>query len=100
MESLRMRKKSLTQLPTPINYFDNYQGNNIYIKRDDLTDFSLGGNKARKLEYFMADALYNNHDCIVTYGGHQSNHNRITAAAASKYGLKTVLILSDRKSVV
>ncbi|WP_164219903.1 pyridoxal-phosphate dependent enzyme [Virgibacillus sp. YIM 98842] len=94
-----MDRLQFTNLPTPINFFDHYDSNNIYIKRDDLTDFSLGGNKARKLEYFMADALNNNHDCIVTYGGHQSNHNRITAAAASKYRLKIVLILSKAEDI-
>jgi len=89
-----MDRLQFTNLPTPISFFEKYASNKIYIKRDDLTDFSLGGNKARKLEYFMADALNNNCDCLVTYGGHQSNHNRITAAAASKYGMKIVLILS------
>src|SRR5699024_9907842 len=89
-----MNKLHLTNLPTPIHYFDIYESNNISIKRDDLTDLALGGNKARKLEYFASDALMNKCDCIVTYGGSQSNHCRITAAAASKYGLKAVLILS------
>src|SRR5690625_6583425 len=92
-EGYTMKMNILTSLPTPFEYFNKYMSNNIYIKRDDLTDLALGGNKARKLEYFISDALTNKHDCIVTYGGAQSNHCRITAAAASKYGLKI-----DRKS--
>lgn len=94
-----MNKVHLTYLPTPINFLDEIENNNIYIKRDDLTDLSLGGNKARKLEFFIADAIKSNSNCIVTYGGHQSNHNRLTAAAASKYGLKTVLILSETDEI-
>ncbi|WP_181346902.1 1-aminocyclopropane-1-carboxylate deaminase/D-cysteine desulfhydrase [Thalassobacillus sp. CUG 92003] len=93
-----MNKINLVNLPTPINFYENYFSNNIYIKRDDLTDFALGGNKVRKLEYFIYEALYNNHDCIVTYGGTQSNHCRLTAAAASKYGLKVVLVLSKTEN--
>lgn len=91
---LTMMKISLANTPTPIQFYKKIASNNIYIKRDDLTDLALGGNKVRKLEYFLADALEKNSDCIVTYGSTQSNHCRITAAAASKYGLKTVLILS------
>src|SRR5699024_6941709 len=94
-----MNKIQLTNLPTPIDYFDIYYSNNVYIKRDDLTDLALGGNKARKLEYFISDAFTNKHDCIVTYGGAQSNHCRITAATASKYGLKIVLILSKSDQI-
>lgn len=94
-----MEKTPLTNLPTPVDYFGRYKTNNIYVKRDDLTDLALGGNKARKLEYFLSDALMNKHDCIVTYGGAQSNHCRITAAAASKHGLKTVLILSKAHQI-
>lgn len=90
-----MNKIKLTETPTPVHYYAEFELNNIYIKRDDLTDLALGGNKARKLEYFLADALKDkNTDCIVTYGAPQSNHCRITAAAASKYGLKTVIIHS------
>ena len=89
-----MEKISLANTPTPIQFYDTYMSNQIYIKRDDLSDLALGGNKVRKLEYFLADALQKKADCIVTYGAPQSNHCRITAAAANKYGLKTVLILS------
>src|SRR5690625_1346347 len=89
-----MEKIQLTETPTPIQFYSTHESNNIYFKRDDLTDLALGGNKVRKLELFLADALKQNADCIVTYGSSQSNHCRLTAAAASKQGLKTVLILS------
>lgn len=89
-----MKKITLANTPTPIQFYNSFESNNIYIKRDDLTDLALGGNKVRKLEYFLADAEEKKADCIVTYGSPQSNHCRLTAAAASKQGLKTVLILS------
>lgn len=89
-----MKKINLAKTPTPIQFYNSFKSNNIYFKRDDLTDLALGGNKVRKLEYFLADAKEKKADCIVTYGSPQSNHCRLTAAAASKQGLKTVLILS------
>lgn len=93
-----MKQVNLAQLPTPLDYYDQYLSNNIFIKRDDLTDLSLGGNKVRKLELFIFDAIKNNADCIVTYGSSQSNHCRLTAAAANKYGFKTVLILAESEN--
>ncbi|RPF54214.1 1-aminocyclopropane-1-carboxylate deaminase/D-cysteine desulfhydrase [Aquisalibacillus elongatus] len=82
--------------PSPIDYLNAISSkNNIYIKRDDLTDISLGGNKARKLQLFMKDAIGQQSDCIVTYGGAQSNHCRITAAFARQCGFKVVLVLSE-----
>ena len=89
-----MKRIKLAETPTPIQFYSSFKTNDIYIKRDDLTDLSLGGNKVRKLEYFLADALEKKADCIVTYGSVQSNHCRLTAAAASRNGLKTVLLLS------
>lgn len=94
-----MRKKNLSKIPTPIEFYDKLDSNDVYIKRDDLTDLAFGGNKVRKLEYFLADAIEKDADCIVTYGSVQSNHCRITAAAASQYGLKTVLILSKSQKI-
>ena len=69
------------------------------IKRDDFSGVELSGNKARKLEFLMAEALAANADCVVTIGGLQSNHCRATAAAARLVGLEThlVLLVSDRK---
>lgn len=89
-----MNKINLCTLPTPLQQTSNINNNNLFIKRDDMTDLVLGGNKARKLEYFMQDALDKNADFIVTYGSVHSNHCRMTAAAASKLGLPCLLILS------
>lgn len=93
--NIKMKKVNLANKPTPIQFYNKVGSNNIYIKREDLTDLALGGNKVRKLEYFLADAIEEESNCIVTYGSPQSNHCRITAAAANKHGLKTVLILSE-----
>lgn len=66
----------------------------ILIKRDDLTTLGLGGNKARKLEYLVADALAQGATTLVTTGAVQSNHARMTAAAACVAGLRSVLVLT------
>ena len=71
----------------------------ILIKRDDLTALGLGGNKARKLEYLIADALARGAHTVITTGAVQSNHARMTAAAASIAGLKCVLVLTSRYDV-
>ena len=68
----------------------------IYLKRDDLTGLGFGGNKARKLEYLLADALANDATILVTEGAVQSNHARITAAAAVIARLRSVLVLDAR----
>jgi D-cysteine desulfhydrase family pyridoxal phosphate-dependent enzyme len=70
----------------------------ILIKRDDLTGLALGGNKARKLEFLMADALASDADVVVSSGATQSNHARMTAAAARAVGLDCVLVLSSREA--
>ena len=70
----------------------------IFIKRDDLTGLALGGNKARKLEFLMADAIAQKADVIVSSGATQSNHARMTAAAARAVGLDCVLVLSAHQS--
>lgn len=67
----------------------------IYVKRDDLTGQGGGGNKVRKLEYLVADAIEQGADTLVTIGGVQSNHVRQTAASAAKIGLDCVAILED-----
>lgn len=94
-----MLKSNLIKLPTPIDYFAEYEKNSIYIKRDDRTDLLLGGNKARKLELFLGDALVKKSTVIVTYGSPSSNHCRMTAAAANKIGMRCVLILSEQGEV-
>ena len=65
----------------------------LYIKRDDLTGFGLGGNKLRKLDYLVSDAIVTGCNVLLTYGGYQTNHGRLTAAAAARLGLKCVMIL-------
>jgi D-cysteine desulfhydrase len=65
----------------------------LFIKRDDLTGFAGGGTKVRKLEYDFAEILDNNYDVVLTAGGVQSNHARLTAAAAKKFNLDAKLVL-------
>ena len=87
----------LATLPTPLDEAPRLSrelGVRLLFKRDDLTGFALGGNKARILEYLVADALAHESDMLVTGGGPQSNHARITAAAARKAGMDCVLVLS------
>ncbi|MBX9670166.1 MAG: pyridoxal-phosphate dependent enzyme [Candidatus Obscuribacterales bacterium] len=67
-------------------------GPRIFIKRDDLTGLAGGGNKTRKLEFLIGDALAKGADCIVTAGAIQSNHCRQTAAASAKFGLECHLV--------
>jgi D-cysteine desulfhydrase len=91
----------LTQLPTPIETLPRLSrelgGPELLIKRDDQTGLALGGNKARKLEFLVGDALAQGADTLVTVGAAQSNHCRQTAAAAAKAGLKCELILNGTK---
>ena len=95
---------SLAYLPTPITdavrLRDALGGPSkcprILIKRDDLTALGLGGNKARKLEYLVADALARGAGTLITTGAVQSNHARMTAAAARIAGLRCVLVLTSR----
>src|SRR6266850_1728621 len=87
---------SLATLPTPLEYLPGITkrlGMEMLIKRDDLTGLGLGGNKARKLEYLMADAVAAEADVVITAGGDQSNHARMTAAACARLGLECELYL-------
>ncbi len=87
----------LATLPTPLDEAPRLSrelGVRVLVKRDDLTGFALGGNKARILEYLLADAIEQKSDMLVTGGGPQSNHARITAAAARVAGMDCVLVLS------
>jgi len=86
----------LANLPTKIerlNRLSEQLGKNIYIKRDDQTGMEFSGNKIRKLEYCLAEALDKNCDYLITCGSIQSNHCRATAAAAAKLGLGAYLVL-------
>lgn len=91
-------KVPLAFLPTPIQKMERLSkyldGPDLYIKRDDQTGLATGGNKARKLEFLVADALANGCDHLVTVGSIQSNHCRQTAAAAAHHGLGCSLVLS------
>ncbi len=83
----------LAVLPTPLDELPRLShelGVRVVMKRDDLTGFAMGGNKARKLEFLVAHALEKNCDVLVTGGGVQSNHSRTTAAAARKAGMDAV----------
>ncbi len=90
----------LTHLPTPLEEAPRFSaslgGPRIFLKRDDTTSLALGGNKARKLEFLMGDAVSRGCDYVITCGGPQSNHARMTAAAARKCGMQPVLVLDGR----
>lgn len=86
----------LARTPTPLQQLKRMGerlGVDLYVKRDDLTGTELSGNKVRKLEFVLADALAKGADIVLTCGGAQSNHARATAIAAARMGLRTRLIL-------
>ncbi len=88
---------SLTRLPTPLQFLPSLSsklGLQVFIKRDDLTDLALGGDKPRKLEYEVARAQAQGADTLVTCGSSQSNHARLTTAAARKAEMQCVVVLS------
>lgn len=87
-------KEAFLNLPTPLEYLPRLSkelGVEFYLKRDDLTNIGVGGNKLRKLEYLLKDALDKKADRLLTVGGVQTNHGRLTAAVAAKYGLKCTI---------
>jgi len=92
---------SFAHLPTPLERMDRLRAAlgptcpTLYVKRDDCTGLATGGNKTRKLEFLMGDALAQGAQAVVTFGAVQSNHARQTAAAAAKLGLLCDLILID-----
>ena len=96
----RFPRVSLAHLPTPLEYLPNLTsylgGPGIYVKRDDCTGLATGGNKTRKLEFVMADAMERGADTIVTVGAVQSNHVRQTAAAAARLGMRCEVLLEHR----
>ncbi len=99
MNLARFSRRRYTVGQTPIESLPRFSqaigGPNIYIKRDDLLGLTGGGNKTRKLEFLVADALAQGADTLITCGGVQSNHCRLTLAAAVKEGLKCRLVLSE-----
>ena len=105
MNLARFPRIRLGHLPTPLEPLERLsrhlagpdgKGPKLWIKRDDCTGLSTGGNKTRKLEFLMADALAKGADTVITQGATQSNHARQTAAAAAKLGLACHLLLEDR----
>src|SRR5512135_2219967 len=90
-------RQPLATLPTPLDEAPRLSaelGIRVLFKRDDLTGFALGGNKARKLEFLIADALAKRADVVVTGGGPQSNHARMTTAAARQAGMDVTLVFT------
>ena len=89
-------RAELAQLPTPLHRLENFgrqlNGPDLWVKRDDLTGLEGGGNKTRKLEFLVGDAIQSGADMLVTAGAIQSNHTRQTAAAAAKCNLKCALL--------
>lgn len=94
----------LAHLPTPIEPLSRLStvlsGPRLFIKRDDQTGLALGGNKTRKLEFLIAEALANDAKTVITAGAVQSNHCRQTAAAASRFGLDCTLVLTGNKPLL
>jgi L-cysteate sulfo-lyase len=100
MQLNKFPRVSLAHLPTPLELMPRLSkhlgGPDIYVKRDDCTGLATGGNKTRKLEFSMGEALAQGADTVVTVGAVQSNHVRQTAAAACKLGLACEVLLEHR----
>ncbi len=107
MDLSRFPRRRYSVGPTPLEFLPRFtqalaaltpggRGPNIWIKRDDMLGLFPGGNKTRKLEFLVADALAQGADTLITCGAPQSNHCRITLAAAVKEGLKCRFVLEER----
>lgn len=100
MDLARFPRRRYTPGKTPLEFLPRFTqalgGPNIYIKRDDLLGLTSGGNKTRKLEFLVAEALAQGADTLITCGAIQSNHCRLTLSAAVKEGLKCRLVLEER----
>lgn len=100
MDLSRFPRRRYTQGATPLEFLPQFTralgGPRVWIKRDDMLGLAPGGNKTRKLEFLMADALAQGADTIVTCGAPQSNHCRITLAAAVKEGLRCRFVIEER----
>ncbi len=100
MHLARFPRIFLAHLPTPLEFMSRLTaelgGPEIWIKRDDCTGLSTGGNKTRKLEFLMAEAEAQRADVVMTQGATQSNHARQTAAFAAKLGMQCHILLEDR----
>lgn len=93
-------RKILSHTPTPLEQMPNLENHigqaSLYIKRDDCTGLSMGGNKARQLEFYVGEAIANQADTIIITGAIQSNFTRMAAASARKSGLDCHIQLEDR----
>ncbi len=100
MQLSQFPRAPLAHLPTPLEHLPRLSqhlgGPEIFVKRDDCTGLATGGNKTRKLEFSMGEALAQGADTIITVGAIQSNHVRQTAAAACKLGLACEVMLEHR----
>ena len=100
MDLSRFPRRQYTQGFSPIEFLPNFThalgGPKVWIKRDDMLGLTPGGNKTRKLEFLMGDALAKGADTLITCGAPQSNHCRITLAAAVKEGLKCRFVIEER----
>jgi len=100
MHLSRFPRVRLCHAPTPLEFMPRLTealgGPALWIKRDDCTGLATGGNKTRKLDFLMGEALEQGADCIVTQGAVQSNHVRQTAAAATRLGLDCMVLLERR----
>ncbi|MDR3259104.1 MAG: D-cysteine desulfhydrase family protein [Fusobacteriaceae bacterium] len=96
-------KLNIANFPTKIERLENFSkevGKNVFLKRDDQTGSEFSGNKIRKLEYSIKEAIDQDCDTLITCGGIQSNHARSTAAAGVKMGLKSVLVLRSDETPI
>ena len=100
MNLAKFPRVRIAHLPTPLEPMprlsEHLGGPEIWIKRDDCTGLSTGGNKTRKLEFLMAEAQEQGADLVMTQGATQSNHARQTAAAAARLGMDCHILLEDR----
>ncbi|MBU6165336.1 MAG: D-cysteine desulfhydrase [Alphaproteobacteria bacterium] len=99
MNLARFARRRYTQGATPLEAMPRLSaalGADLWIKRDDLLGLAGGGNKTRKLEFLVADALAHGADTLITVGAPQSNHCRLTLAAAAKEGLACRLVIEER----
>ena len=99
MDIARFSRRRYTPRPTPIEpmpHLGAEVGRDLWIKRDDLLGLAGGGNKTRKLEFLVAEALAQGADTLITIGAPQSNHCRLTLAAAVREGLRCRLVIEER----
>src|SRR6187549_684331 len=107
MDLSRIPRRRYTPFATPLEFLANFtqalaatcpggKGPKVWIKRDDMLGLFPGGNKTRKLEFLVADALARGADTLITCGAPQSNHCRITLAAAVHDGLRCRFVIEER----